>query len=358
MRRALLIAALLLAPPAAAQETVPDTSTATEAGDDSTSRRRQVRPLFADTTVLRATLRADLRRLFNDRDTVNPGRHAGVLSFIDSAGQTVMLPVELSTRGHYRRQFGNCSVPPIRVRFAREAVRGTLFRGQRSLKLVTHCRNLAQYDSYVVEEHLIYRTLNILTDTSFRTRLMRLAWVDDRDTTKREEHWAFFIEDDGDLGRRIGGEPLDQKGATLRFVGDRVDFVTLFEYFIGNTDWSVPALHNIRLFNLGVGGYTIVPYDFDFSGVLLTRYAGPDKRLPIKSVRERLYRGICRTPEQMAPVVARFVAARPAIWKLYESAPLEEKRRKQALSFYEDFYDTIGRHSVFARALSRQCEPA
>ena len=358
MQRALLLLlALALPAPATGQQTAADSASEQDTPADS-ARRRQVRPLFADTTLLRATLRADLRTLFNDRDTVNPGRHPGTFAFIDSTGQLVTLPVELSTRGHYRRQHGNCAVPPIRLRITREAARGTLFRGQRSLKLVTHCRDLDQYDSYVLEEHLIYRTLNILTDTSFRTRLVRLNWVDDRDTTKHDEHWAFFIEDDDDLGRRIGGEVVDQRGATLRFIGDRVDFVALFEYFIGNTDWSVPGLHNMRLYNLGAGGYTVVPYDFDFSGVILTRYAGPDKRLPIKSVRERLYRGICRSPDAMAPVVARFIAARPAIWKLYESAPLDEKRRKQALSFYEDFYNTVGRHSVFARALSRQCEPA
>lgn len=357
MRRTLLMFALALPAAVAGQDTTRADSAAAEDTPADSARRRQVRPLFADTTLLRATLRADLRSLFSDRDTVNPGRHAGTFSFVDSAGQMVTLPVELSTRGHYRRQHGNCAVPPIRVRLTRDAVRGTLFRGQRSLKLVTHCRDLDQYDSYVLEEHLIYRTLNILTDTSFRTRLMRLRWVDDRDTTKRVERYAFFIEDDDDLGRRIGGEVIDQKGATLRFIGDRVDFVTLFEYFIGNTDWSVPGLHNMRLYNLGVGGYTVVPYDFDFSGVILTRYAGPDKRLPIKSVRERLYRGICRSPDEMAPVVARFVAARPAIWKLYESAPLEEKRRRQALSFYEDFYNTVGRQSIFSRVLTRQCEP-
>ena len=43
--------------------------------------------------------------------------------------------------------------------------------------------------------------------------------------------------------------------------------MAVFEYLIGNTDWSVKYLHNIKLLapdSMGIA--TTVPYDFDHAG--------------------------------------------------------------------------------------------
>ena len=63
---------------------------------------------------------------------------------------------------------------------------------------------------------------------------------------------------------------------------------------IGNTDWSVPNQHNCKVLSgmniehsdLG----TIVPYDFDYSGLVDADYAVPYEGLALESVRERRYR--------------------------------------------------------------------
>lgn len=318
-------------------------------------------PLFADSVPLSLVIRADLPTVFNDRDSTKRRRHPATLTLGDSGEAQVSLPVELSTRGHFRRKHSTCTVPPIRVRFHRESSKGTPFAGQRSLKVVTHCRPRAEYESYVLEEYLIYRVLNVLTDTSFRVRLARVTWTSTRDRNHADTRWAFFIEDEAALARRLGGRLLEQRGARADdFPAEHIDFVSLFEYFIGNTDWSLAGLHNIRLLALGrpdeAPRYAVVPYDFDFSGVVSARYALPDYRLPIRTVAERLYRGPCRTPEQMAPAVERLRRALPAIRELYETSALANNRRRRALDYYYAFFRITADAGGFASELSRSCE--
>ena len=66
----------------------------------------------------------------------------------------------------------------------------------------------------------------------------------------------------------------------------------LFEYMIGNTDFSIWALHNVRIVQDRARKLFPVPYDFDLSGFVHAPYATPDPRIGIRSVLDRLYREI------------------------------------------------------------------
>ena len=74
--------------------------------------------------------------------------------------------------------------------------------------------------------------------------------------------------------------------------------VALFEYMIGNTDWAVTVSHNTRLMlskDDTLSKPYVVPYDFDYSGLVNTYYSIPDEKLEIETVTQRVYRGY---PEQ------------------------------------------------------------
>ena len=61
--------------------------------------------------------------------------------------------------------------------------------------------------------------------------------------------------------------------------------VALFEYMIGNLDWSVPVRHNIKLIVPKEDSNAIafpVPYDFDYSGLVKTDYAIPPPELELR----------------------------------------------------------------------------
>ncbi len=296
--------------------------------------------LFDSPDPIELTLAADWGAVTKDRGTEKHPR-PGVLSYQAPAGDTVALNVQLHTRGHYRLRI--CEFPPLKVEFERAAAVHTLFAHQGSLKLVVQCRGSRAYANYLLEEYLIYRVYNQLTPQSFRVRLARVTYADPSGKKAPATRFAFFLEDDDRMAQRTQTQVLEQKGigqGGTEF--DQMGLVTVFQYMIGNTDWSVAGLHNIVLLRDSAGILYPVPYDFDWSGVISPPYAQPDSRLGIRTVRDRLYRGTCRTPDDFAPLVAQFNAAKDSIYALYRGQPdLEPKRVEQALGYYDEFYRTI-----------------
>ena len=109
----------------------------------------------------------------------------------------------------------------------------------------------------------------------------------------------------------------DVKGAGSADLEPRTAAIMgLFQYMIGNTDYSVPVLHNVELMARDTSVYPIA-YDFDFSGAVNARYATVDPSLSIRRVRDRLYRGYCVPSDAYAPAFALFKAKRDSIYALY-----------------------------------------
>ena len=302
----------------------------------------RVRRLFRDNAPLVLTITADFRAVLGNRDTLNRPSHPATLRFAGDSGP-VAIPIELTTRGHYR--FRTCSFVPLKVHFPKDQVKGTLFAGNGSLKLVTHCDKNPRYEQNLLIEYAIYRAYNQLTEMSHRARLVRVTYADTRDSTRNLTRYAFFLEDDKDMARRNGATLFNQPYASYSELDSaQFDLVGVFEYLIGNTDWSVIMGHNVRL--LQVEGRDVlypVAYDFDFSGLVDAPYARPDPRIPIKSVRERLYRGMCRSLEQMTPTLRRVTAAKDSITQAFATLPdLDPKRLKDVLAYLDDGFKVIG----------------
>ena len=363
-RLALVAAALLIAAAAAhaqdakapAKAKPPKAKSDTTPKADKPAKPYENSPLFASDTILRITLTGDWKALGGDRDTLHPKLRPGTLVYADSGGRVVKIPVDLSTRGHFRLSRATCSFPPLRVSFDSGGTKHTLFAGQRALKLGVHCNNSELYEQYVLREYLAYRTHNLVTPLSFRARLARVRYVEARDTSKVTERWGMFVESEHELGERLGGKVITARGGLYDDVADSsAALLGLWEYFIGNTDFSMGALHNVRLV-ASPQGMVAVPYDFDFSGLVDTRYSSPDPRLPIKTVRERLYRGPCLTDEQVAAAAAHFTSKRDAIKTLYESfQPIDRGYAKHALDYFDDFFNAARDTRRFARSLKDSC---
>jgi hypothetical protein len=131
----------------------------------------------------------------------------------------------------------------------------------------------------------------------------------------------------------------------------------IFEYMIGNTDYSIYALHNVRIVQRPDKSLHPIPYDFDFSGLVNPPYAIPARGLMIKSVVDRLYRGPCRRQEQVDPIVANFVAKKDAIRALPDGIPgLAKSGRDEARRYLDAFYSSI-RSTKDVRGLFVSCTP-
>jgi len=184
---------------------------------------------------------------------------------------------------------------------------------------------------------------NRLTDWSQRARLTHVTYADVRDSTRNLIRWGFFLEDDKDMAARNGGQVFESFGTYSEMDSAQMDLVGVFEYLIGNTDWSVIMRHNIRLVQItGRPVLYPVPYDFDFSGLVDASYARPDPRMPIKSVRQRLYRGMCRTPDQISPTLARVMAARDSINQAFATLPdVDPKRLKDVQKYLDEGFKAL-----------------
>jgi hypothetical protein len=301
-------------------------------------------PLFASHDLLHFRLESDFDAVFKERGaTSHP--HPAKLSYVDSTGAPVVLNIHVKTRGHFRLQQKTCEFPPLRLEFPKDAVKHTIFAGQSKLKLTVHCQDKKpRYEQQLLLEYLIYRSFNLLTDNSFQVRLAQFTYVDSAGKRDSLTRYAFFLEEDDRMAARLGGKVRNQKQIHDEVTEpNQMLLIWMFQYFIGNTDYSVWALHNIVLVQLPNQGLPMaVPYDFDWSGVVDAPYAHPDYRLPIHSVRDRLYRGYCRAPEELAPVLDLFNQKKEAIYDLYRNQEgLDPKMRDEALKYYDDFYKTI-----------------
>jgi hypothetical protein len=320
-------------------------------------RTAESRPLFTSSDTLTFTLLADFNAVQRDREPTSTKTYPATLVVAGATGVEASIPLQIRTRGHSRRKPTTCTFAPLRLEFVSNPV-GTVFEGQRNLKLGTHCRDLGDYEQYVFREYAVYRIFNVLTPRSFRARLAQVRYVNARNQKLIAERAALLLEDDDDVARRLEGRAVDQRGVSFRRAdADTVNLMMVFEYMIGNTDMSMLALHNIRLVRAATGIVYPVPYDFDYSGLVNTRYSVPDPRLGLNSVRSRLYRGPCRTADELEPLFGRLRDARTDVMAVYDTIPgIKPGYVRQAREYLDQFYRTLDRPSSIKRAFIDGCD--
>ena len=310
-------------------------------------------PLFAAAEPLDITLAADFKAINKDRNPESKKPYPATMRFGDAE-----IPVTINARGHLRRMAQTCDYVPLRVAFAKKDVKGTLFARQDALKLVVQCVGGREFEQYILREQLAYRIYNVITPRSFRARLVRVSYVEAATGKALGTRSGMFLEDDASVARRMEGRIVELP--RLRF--DDVDADSLmpmmiFQYMIGNTDFSIYALHNVRIVQRPDKSLHPVPYDFDFSGLVNPPYAVPGRGMMIKSVVDRVYRGPCRRQELVDPIVANFVAKKDVIRALPESIPgISKTVRDDTRMYIDSFYGSV-KSAKDVRGLFVSCSP-
>ncbi|MEL6845156.1 MAG: hypothetical protein AAFP02_18265, partial [Bacteroidota bacterium] len=170
--------------------------------------------------------------------------------------------------------------------------------------------------------------------------------------------YGFLIEAENLMAARNGAKSFDMEGIHPDETNKEIEVLMgMYQFLIGNTDWSIPGLHNVKLLRTEPSEPPIaVPYDFDWCGLISTPYAKPNETLGIPSVRTRLYRGFCASDAQWQAGIDRFNAKKAEIYSLFETCPdLKPKIRKRALKYVDDFYEIINSEKRFKRELKIQC---
>ncbi len=321
------------------------------------------KPLFASDNVLEFTLTASLDALLRDRQDTETAVPA-TLALAGEAPET--LAVAVSLRGNSRRKRHVCTFPPLRLTFAKGLPELSLFRGQKKLKLVTHCRSSERFQQHVLLEYAAYRLLNQLTPESFRVRLVRIRYQEPGDD-KPLVRYGFLIEDVDDMAKRNGKrERNGQKPvAPGQLTASGAARTALFQEMIGNLDWSMTVgtqgdqcCHNSRLIGAKDAETDLVPvpYDFDYSGLVNAPYAIPPEGIKVTSVRTRRYRGLCAHNDAVPAAAAAMQAQRSALLGVFDTvSSLDARTRQRSVDYVADYIDNRLQPDKVSSRIANQC---
>lgn len=316
-----------------------------------------VTDLFDNNELLNFSLEGDIKKLMRDRFD-DAQRHPLILHYKNKDSIEYSIPVEAKTRGNFRRKLGNCQYPPVMLYFTPgDALDSSMFAGQQKLKLVMPCRS----NEHVIKEWLAYQIYNLITPQSFRARLVQLKLKDNRKNDV-DQVYAILLEDEDAMAKRNNSFSVTkQKLHPARTDSQAFYKMAIFEYMIGNTDWSVQYMQNIKLIVKDTSGTdvpVVVPYDFDMSGWVDAPYAKPADELFLSSVKTRRFRGYCVSDiEVYRPVINQFLSVKSQIYSMVNSCSLlPAKTIRTQIEYLNSFYDMLGDPLKLKKDLLYPCD--
>ena len=319
-------------------------------------------PLFQSSDVLQVRISAPIHTLLKERSDERD--LDGKFQYTDDAGEKVEVDIGIRTRGISRLKPSVCPFPPLRLDFKKSQIKKSLFHKQDKLKLVTHCRDRSRrYEQTLMNEFLAYRLLNLITDISFRVRLLRITYVDADGADADRTAYGFLIEHKDRLSKRLGLQPLNIAKTTVRSLDLKyTNLISVFHFMIGNTDFSPIAgpeascCHNHVL--IGEEGKPLlsVPYDFDQSGLVDAPHGITNPRFRLRDARQRLYRGRCINNGYVEDTLAVYAEKREAIFQLVANQEgMTPGWSKKMTKFLNSFYRIIDSPKQVDKHLLKKC---
>ncbi len=312
--------------------------------------------LFEGSEPLEMTLTFDVKRYLREKNSDEYLPVELLLHFNDTID--IGKSVRIKSRGEFRKN--TCYFVPFWLNIRKADVENKYLKEVTKMKVVTHCRVGDAYEDYVLLEYLAYKIYNLLSPVSFRVRLIKMKYVDTGRNNKVTESWAFLIEPEEMLAERSGGLVIENDGVGMVHTRrEEMLRAALFQYMIGNCDYSIPGRHNMKLLGLpgfGSQGYTPVPYDFDYAGIVNASYAVPGENLGISSVTQRYYLGPCREDAEYLSAIQYMEDHREEILELIQGFPyLGEKARNSAIGYIESYFTEASDPRFMEKKLSPTC---
>jgi hypothetical protein len=310
--------------------------------------------LFETDEMLHIKLIGNVRELVNDR-TGEPKSFPFVLSYRTNNGTEDSLDIQARTRGHFRKTMGDCNYPPILLHFLKnDTLQSSIFKDQDKLKLVMPCKG----EDYIIREWLVYKIYNLVTPKSFKARLVSVELYDTKKKKSTSPFYGILLEEDKQMAKRnknvlIAGPLRPEQTDSTAFLK-----MAMFEYLIGNTDWSV-QYQNIKLVAADSSAIPVaVPYDFDQCGVVNAPYAKPAEELKMNSVIQRRYRGYCIADmKRFDSVIVLYNNLKTDIYNLYTNCSLlDTKYIRNTIQYFDEFYKIVNDPAALQREFSYPCD--
>ncbi|MBF12111.1 MAG: hypothetical protein CMC63_07965 [Flavobacteriaceae bacterium] len=262
------------------------------------------------------------------------------------------MEVKLRARGNFRRS--TCYFPPIKMKIKKDQRSGTIFDGNKSLKLVLPCKIESENNDNILQEFIAYKIYEKISPYHFKTRRVNVDFDEIRGKkTKNFKLKGFLIEDDKLVAKRHEGKVFERFVHPLGMEHTTSVQNALFQFLLGNTDFSVAYQHNGKL--LYVDKKIIpLPYDFDMTGWVNPSYATVNASLGISSVQDRVYRGFKREQKYFQEVRQQFLDHKMELINLvssFESEFSDPKEFKNMFGFMNDFFEILENDSKFEKRI-------
>lgn len=285
---------------------------------------------------LKADLKMNMDSMLMNKNTAN--ELPATLTYKDAAGKKKIWNLKLEVRGKFRRRV--CPFPPLKLNFSKKELKNNNLTDFDELKLVTHCINDPQGDEHILREYLVYKLYQILTPASYRVQLLRVRY---QNTSNNEAftYYAILLEDEKEMAKRVNGKLCEDCFGLSRaqFQQENIHIHDLFQFMIGNMDWNTAMLRNMKALRaIDDNYYLLVPYDFDFSGLVNASYATPDPTFGMKSKRDRKFIGFAQSQEELAETIQHFQSKKEAILDYVKNFKLLSNASRQDISQYLTFF--------------------
>jgi len=318
---------LILSPVLSAQDT----------GDD-------VFYLFDSEEVLEVSLKFDLTTFLRKKPAEDYMDAELVYHF--SPDDSLVNKIRVRSRGNSRYEL--CILPPIRLSFKDCENRPKDLEGVSNVKLVTHCKDNSNFEDYVLKEYLAYRLYNVVTDSSFRVRLLHIRYVDTGSKGHHTYRYGFVIEPVDLLAKRFSSVEKEDIVVRASFIEpDLYDRLCLFQYMIGNDDFHLSNLHNLKLIEPEEGSKLtlgVIPYDFDYSGLVNSYYAIPNKIYGLEDILDRVYVGPCRPDSTFLRHMQFFLDHKDDFYAEIDKVNFINHRQKtRTIKYIDSFFDEYKR---------------
>ena len=254
----------------------------------------------------------------------------------DASGQ--VFSVEVKPRGRYRRKVSE--IPPLKLKFKNKTLTEMGFDTLNEIKLVLPYKVDEKGDELIIKEYLIYRMFEKVTPAAIRARLIRLTLRNTHVEKSKQVMYAILVEHEEESAKRLNGTPVEQFGVPVdSLMHNQAALVCMFEYMIGNTDWDVSMLRNVRLLKAKESGkMLLMPYDFDFSGLVSAPYASPSSESGLKTVQDRFLMNVGVSQSSLRTATNVLRAAKKDFYELSRSKYLSRAASEDMVRYLDVFF--------------------
>ena len=261
----------------------------------------------------------------------------GSVSISTNSGPSFELQTTFELGGKTRRKI--CRYPPVKFNYKKqELAQYNFIEDCDRAKIVVQCNTTGSMEQSIIMEKTIYDLYQVVSDYGRSAKIVQIA------DTKKKDLIGFLLEEDEDFEQRTKTEVIKNKTVATTIL-DRSEYIKmcLFQYMISNADWSARKGHNTDLYRrLTDDALIVVPYDFDYSGIINNNYAVAPENLPINTVTQRYFMDKNVTEGELMTGVAFFIEKEQSIFDVItSSAHLSNGSKKRMTKFIEGFYKTI-----------------